>query len=135
MLILVHPAPKGQDPPAARRKGRHAPALSLTPDEVRHLRATLRGLARTFGSWAKLAKAMGVNLGTLTDAATAPRYRPSGTLAIRAARVGGMTVEAVLSGTLADAGRCQTCGARVGGDRAKGASEEPRPWPTGGGAA
>ncbi len=134
MLILVHPAREGQEPPK-RRKGCRSSALSLTPDEMRHLRATLRGLARSFGSWANLANAMGVKLGTLTDAATAPRYRASGTLAIRAARIGGMTVEAVLSGTLADAGRCQTCGARVGGDRAKGASEEPHPWPTGGGAA
>lgn len=90
MLRLAHPVRGGQEAPA-RRKGRHAPSLSLTPDEVRHTRAALRNVARTFGGLGKLAAALGVAPFTLTR-----KEPPSAGLAVALARLSGMSVDAVL---------------------------------------
>lgn len=92
MLRLAHPAPAGQgtDPPK-RRKGRPAPALSLTDDEARAVRAAARNLARTFGSKRKLAAALGINPGVLSG-----KGRPHPGLAVALARVSKMSVDAVL---------------------------------------
>lgn len=121
MLRLVHPAPSGQatDPPA-RRRGSRSPALCLTSDERRHLRASLQNLRRAYGTWACLAMAMDVPMQTLT--AAGQRGKGSAMLAIRAAKAGGMSVEAVLGGTLNPAGRCTSCGSRIGAQGAGGAS-------------
>lgn len=110
MLRIVHPAPEGQptDPPARRRRG-PSPALSLTPDESRSLRACIRNTGRAFGSLGCLAAAIGVPKGTLARA-----KRHGAALALLVARAAGMTVEAVLGGKLSDAGRCAACGSRVG---------------------
>jgi hypothetical protein len=92
MLRLAHPAPSGQgtDPPK-RRKGYPAPALSLTADEARAVRAAARNIARTYGSLRKLAAALGVNPNALTA-----KKGPGPGLAIALARVSGMSVDAVL---------------------------------------
>lgn len=113
MLRLVHPAPSGQgiDPPKRRRGP--SPVLSLTAEEAQHFRAALRNAARAYGSWACLASAIGVPVASLTQA-IGKRRRPSGVLVIRAAKAAGMSVEAMLSGSLSPAGRCQACGSRVG---------------------
>jgi hypothetical protein len=108
MLRIVHPAPEGQGPrtpKGRRRRDMH----SLTRDERRHLRAALENLHRAYGTWACLAEVMGVSTNTLTG-----NYEGSPGLALRAARAGGMSVEAVLSGVLSAAGRCETCGSRLG---------------------
>jgi hypothetical protein len=82
--------------PSARRRGRSS-ALSLTDDEVRHLRAAIRGLARTrYASLAALARAVGVAPAILTR-----RKRPSPGLAVALARTTGVPVEVLLSGKLA----------------------------------
>lgn len=112
MLRLVHPAPEGQGPRTP--KWRRSPALLLTPDERRHLAAALQNLRRAFGTWACLADAMGVNLTMLRRASTPRKPNGSPGLALVAARVGGMSVEGVLSGTLTAAGRCEACGSRIG---------------------
>ena len=106
MLRLVHPAPKGQETP---RRQRRRDIHSLTKDERRHLRAALLNLRRAYGSWACLADAMGQSIHTLQSTASG-----SPGLALRAARAGGMSVEAVLSGKLSPAGRCEACGSRLG---------------------
>ncbi len=93
MLTLVHPAPGGQATGLPkRRKGLPSPALSLTIDEARAVRASARNIARArFGTLAKLAAALGIAPGILT------RKRPPGAgLAVALARVSGMTVDAVL---------------------------------------
>ncbi len=136
MIRLVHPAPVGQDPPK-RRKGHHAPALSLTDEEARRVRVALKNLRRSFGSWACLATAMGVPEDTLTSVAYERKHRPTGTFAVRLAKAAGVSVESVLAGTIASVETCPTCGHRPGTGRlaAPAKSEEPRPWPTGGGVA
>ncbi len=107
MLMLVHPAPAGQgtDPPARGRR-RAAPALSLTPEEVRHLRASARNIARTFGSIAALARALGVAPGVLTR-----KGRPGAGLAVALGRLTRIPVETLLSGKLAVAPAPETGGA------------------------
>jgi hypothetical protein len=96
MLRLAHPAPAGQgtDPPK-RRRGFPAPALSLTDDEARAVRAAARNIARTYGSLRKLAAVLDVNPGVLTS----KRRRPSAGLAVALARVSKMSVDAVLGWT------------------------------------
>src|SRR5436305_1258046 len=113
MLTLVHPAPKGQDPPVRRRKCAHSPLLSLTPDEARHLRASIRNVARAYGSLACLAAVLGVNASALTR----KHKHPSPGLALAVARAAGMTLEAVIGGKLSAAGSCPTCGHRAGTGR------------------
>lgn len=110
MLRLVHPPPggNGTDPPT-RRKGAHAPALSLSTDEARHLRATIRNVARAYGSLECLAAVIGVRATSLTH-----KRPPSPGLALAVARAAGMSVEAVISGVLSPAGECPACGARAG---------------------
>ena len=115
MLRLVHPAPAGQgtDPPK-RRRGSRSAALGLTPEEVRHVRAVLRNTARAYGGLDCLSTVMGVPTDTLEGVLYRRKHLPSGTLAIRLACAAGLSVEVVLSGALNPAGRCPTCGHRVG---------------------
>ena len=112
MLRLVHPAPAGQGTGTPKRRRRSA--LSLTPDERRHLAAALHNLRRAFGTWACLADAMGMRE-ELVKKGGAQRGSPA--LALAAARTAGVSVEAILGGTLSAAGRCATCGHRTGDGR------------------
>ena len=116
MLRLVHPAPEGQGSRTSKRR-RRRDVHSLTHDEKRHLRAALQNLRRAYGTWACLADVMGVSLHALTSHASG-----SPGLALRAARAGGMSVEAVLTGALSSAGRCETCGSRIGHGAARAAA-------------
>jgi hypothetical protein len=129
MLMLVYPAREGQatDPPAGRRKGHKAGALSLTAEENRHTRAALKKAAWAYGGHDVLALVMGVPVDTLYKAGN-PRRILSGTFAIRLARAAGVAVEALLSGTFTAAGRCPTCGHRAGDGRvaAAGVHDGPR---------
>lgn len=120
MLRIVHPAREGQptDPPV-RRKGARAAVYSLTPDESRHLRASIQNAARAYGGVDCLAAAMGVPRGTLYQAnRQTNRRRASVALALLVARAAGMSLEAVISGKLSPAGQCKACGARAGAGRA-----------------
>lgn len=109
MLRLLPPPGEGQDPPAERRHRGPSPSLSLTTDESRSLRATIRNAGRAYGSIACLADAMHIPVKTLYKT-----KRHGAALALAVARAAGMTVEAVISGKLSDAGRCKACGSRVG---------------------
>lgn len=115
MLTLVHPAPAGQDPP--RRKGARSPTLSLTASEAAVFRAALANVARAFGGYGVLATAVGVPVGTLYHAAN-PKLRPAPGLVIRIAKAAGMRVEALLTPTLSEVGRCNACGSRIAGGAA-----------------
>lgn len=115
MLRLVHPPTGGNggDPPKRRRT---LDLHTLTPTERQHLRAVLKNLRRAYGSWACLAEVMGVSQVTLERSASKKSCASPG-LALRAARAAGMHVETMLSGELSSAGRCPTCGSRVGDGR------------------
>jgi hypothetical protein len=95
MLRLLPQPGEGQDPPK-RRRGIPSPLLSLSADEVRHLRAAIRNIARTYGSLAALARTLGVKAGVLTS-----KTRPHPGLAVALWRLTGVSVEAMLSGKLA----------------------------------
>jgi hypothetical protein len=113
MLRLVHPAPQGQAlAPSSRRKWAGCPALSLTWEESRHVRAAITNIARTYGGLDVLAVVLGMGVKTLYTLRK-PRHRVSGTFAIRLASAAGMSVEAILSGTMANAARCPACGHRA----------------------
>lgn len=115
MLILVHPAPAGQGPGSSKgRRPRPSPALVLSDEEVRHVRAAVRNIARAYGGNAVLADVMGVPADTISGVLTSRKHRASGTFAIRLARAAGASVEAILTGALSEAARCNTCGHRVG---------------------
>lgn len=120
MLRLVHPAPRGQgtDPSIRRRKGTKPIALTLTREEQRHVRAALRNTARAYGGNDVLALVLDVPRLTLHGFLKSNRTI-SGTFAIRLAKAAGVSVEALLSGTVADTSKCPTCGARfqIGGAR------------------
>jgi hypothetical protein len=87
---------QGTDPPA-RRKHSPSPSLFLTADESRHLRASIRNIARTrYGSLTKLAAALEVNPQILTR-----KRHPHPGLAVALWRVTGVPVETLLRGGLA----------------------------------
>jgi hypothetical protein len=114
-LRLVHPAPEGQGPRLPR--GRRSAALSLTADETRHFRASLRNIVRAYGGYDVLADVVGVPMATLQQALYKRRRCPSAALAYRVAQAAGMTMEAIVGPALNEAGRCNACGSRVGADR------------------
>jgi hypothetical protein len=107
MLRLVHPGDDGNTP--SRRYHTPSPLLSLTDQEARNVRAAIRGVARTFGSLAALANALGVDPNTLSK-----RRRPAPGLVIAVARLTGVSVDVMLAGQLAEAGVCIVCGAKGG---------------------
>lgn len=113
-MLRLLPKPgegQGTDPPK-RRKGTRSRSLSLTADEVRHMRAALKNITRAYGGRDVLALVMGVPADTLSNAMG---RRPSGTFALRLARAAGVSVESILTGSFTAAGRCPTCGHRAGG--------------------
>lgn len=84
-------------------------ATDLTPAEVESVRLALRFLRTRLGGSAKLAAALKVRR-ALVDKFCGARGRPSAAIAIRAARVAGVTVENVLNGSWPPAGACPHCG-------------------------
>jgi hypothetical protein len=90
VLRLVEPPGA---PAAPRRRGR-SHALSLTAEEGRHLRASIRNIARRhYGTIAAMGRALGVAPYILTR-----RRRPSAALAVAVWRLTGIPVETLLRG-------------------------------------
>ncbi|MFO0758627.1 MAG: transcriptional regulator [Byssovorax sp.] len=117
MLRLVHPAPEGQGTVSpTRRKRVNAPALSLTAEETRHLRAALRNAVRAFGGFPALAQALSLPVTSLYRF-TSPKRTLPGTFAVRLAKVLGISVESILTGTITAIETCPTCGHRPGTGR------------------
>lgn len=83
---------QGTDPPR-RRKGAPSPALSLSDNEARAVRAAARNIARNFGGIGKLAAALDV------DPSILRALRPSPAVAVALARISGMSVDTVLGRT------------------------------------
>jgi hypothetical protein len=98
MARLLHVVGQGQgtDPPT-KRKHHPSPSLFLTADESRHLRASIKNLARTrYGSLVKLARALDINPSILTR-----KQAPSPGLAVALWRLTGTPLDELLRGGLA----------------------------------
>ncbi len=111
-LRLVRPAGQATRPP--RGRGGVRSALSRTDEEVQHFRVSLRNIARAYGGLAVVASVVGVPIGTLRQVLYRKHKRPCPGLALRVAKAGGMSMDAILSGKLTAMGRCPTCGSRIG---------------------
>jgi DNA-binding XRE family transcriptional regulator len=81
----------------------------LTLAEQHNVRATVLKLRNQYSSWKALAAALGVNRITLVRAQPG-KQAPTVGLALRVARLAGVTVDGVLGGVSARRGRCSTCG-------------------------
>lgn len=103
-LKLVHPAP----PPKPKEKRRRGPPFSR--EEQARLRAALKNARALFGSWACLADALRVCLGTIEQAARGTTSF-TGDLAVRLARALGKPVESLYAAP-SGVTLCPTCGAR-----------------------
>jgi transcriptional regulator with XRE-family HTH domain len=81
----------------------------LTTDDGENVLAALRVLRARRGSWALVAKAMGVTKRQLSAYRTG-ELQPSAGLAVRVARLAGVSVDEVLSGAFAAPRKCPECG-------------------------
>ena len=82
----------------------------LTPEQEERVRVALKFLHKRFGTWAALAKAMGVKPETLQQSAFRARRAPTSGMAIRAARVAVVPIERILSGLWPPKNVCPHCG-------------------------
>lgn len=80
----------------------------LTPEEQANVRKAIHVLRRRLGSYRALAAALRVTLSTITNQGS--KRAPSAAVAIRAARLAGVTVDDVLSGAWPKAAACPHCG-------------------------
>jgi hypothetical protein len=88
------------------RKGRSS---DLSHEESERVKVAMLFLAKRFGTWDGLAKAMGVRRDTIRHSQL-KRAVVSAGVAIRAARAAGVPVEDVLSGAFPKPGVCPHCG-------------------------
>jgi len=89
MLRLVKPAAAGQGSGPSRARGKRF--STLTPLQKQHLRAALKNLHRTYGTWRSLGEAMGIAEGTLKNIAKG-HSGGSYAAAVLAAKAGGVSV-------------------------------------------
>jgi hypothetical protein len=81
----------------------------LTADEQVRVKVALAFLAKRHGTFATLAKAMGLKRATVLYAAS-KRGSVTAGVALRAARAAKVPLEDILSGTFPKAGSCPMCG-------------------------
>jgi hypothetical protein len=84
-------------------------AGALTPEEQECVRVALRVLRVRFGTFVKVAQAMGTRERNVTKWAS-PKGRPGAGVALAVARLAGVRVDAVLTGTFPEPGACPLCG-------------------------
>lgn len=81
----------------------------LSADEVANVLAAMRVLHGRHGTWKGVAQAMGLSKRTVTRFASGEAV-PTAGMAIKVARLAGVTVDDVLSGEFAKPRVCPTCG-------------------------
>lgn len=101
MAVLSHPV-------GWRRTAKRDVDADLNPTEQTNVRKALRFLVKRYGSWSKLAGAMGSKSGRIENAAS--RGAVTAGLALRAARVAGQPLERLLDGSWPTATMCPHCG-------------------------
>ena len=104
MAVLTHP--KTWRRPAEPARAR-APELTL--EERQNLRRALRFLRVRAGSGVKLAALLGVT-SRMPDRAMGKRAAGTALLALRAARLASVPIEAILGGAWPPEGACPHCG-------------------------
>jgi hypothetical protein len=82
----------------------------LTTEEQTNVRTALKFLRARCGAWEPLAKALGSK--TITMSRVANGRTASASLAVRVARLAGVSVDDVLAGRYPGAGTCPYCGHR-----------------------
>src|SRR5690349_16195334 len=82
---------------------------ALTSELRANVRRTMDILRTKHGDWKRVARVMGVSYQALMRALTGTG-KPGAGVAVRAARLAGVTVEDVLSGAFAKIWVCPTCG-------------------------
>lgn len=82
----------------------------LTSEQANNVRVAIKFLRQRFGTWAALAKAMGVKSQGLQQSVNRLGHAPNAGQAIRAARVACVPVERLLSGLYPPPNSCPTCG-------------------------
>jgi hypothetical protein len=95
--------------PARQNGGPRHEALVFTPEEQRKLRQAIRNLKDAFGTWACLAEAMGMPVGSLVNAVGGKQRGLSPAIVIRAMRASGLSFAEILGGPV-PADRCRACG-------------------------
>ncbi|MDP8999889.1 MAG: hypothetical protein M3O46_07235, partial [Myxococcota bacterium] len=80
-----------------RPKTERRTSSDLTPEEQTNVRTAIRFLVKRFGTYGKLAEAMGAKKRTVVYAA-GKRGHVSAGVALRTARAGGVALEEMLSG-------------------------------------
>jgi len=97
--------------------GRMAPrnetrrSYDLSPKEQAHVRAALRFMRKRLGSAEKLAAALQMGLQIVSKACVVNEHtKPNAGMAIRVARLAGVSVEDVLEGRFPAPGACPLCG-------------------------
>jgi DNA-binding XRE family transcriptional regulator len=81
----------------------------LSPDEVANVMAAMRVLRGRHGTWVEVARAMGLSKRTVVRFASG-EAAPTAGMAIRVARLAGVSIDDVLSGEFAKPRMCPTCG-------------------------
>jgi hypothetical protein len=112
LRLVRPPGQQGTDPPKRRYSSRTG--LSLSNQEIQHLRVAIKNAARAYGGFDVLASVTGLSADTLRHAASCKRHRAGAALALAIARASGLTMEGVLTGQLTMAGRCKACGSSLG---------------------
>lgn len=80
----------------------------LTAEEQKHVRKALRFLRARCGNHVAVAKALRFGQSTLTNALGG--YTVSASLAVRVARLAGVSIDDLLAGKYPPAGTCPYCG-------------------------
>ncbi len=91
------------------RKRSRNPAQNLTERQQANVRHALEVLRIRLGSWAELARAMGV-LRAAVSRVVRGVTAPHAGYAMRAARVAGVPVDDIISGEFVRSGTCPFCG-------------------------
>lgn len=82
-------------------------------DQRQKLAVALRNLKLRYGTWRRVADAIGMREGSLIGVVSRRSHGGSMAMAVRAAELLGITVERIMSGTLASTGKCPHCGQQL----------------------
>jgi hypothetical protein len=107
MVLYIVPPIGGKGEAPSKPRGRRRASICLTGSEADALSAALKGLHKTY-TWGQLAELCGVSALTIRCVANG-RGNGSPGLALRVARVAGISIDRVLTPGPTGTTHCQTC--------------------------